>query len=70
MAEVVLRFEVLQALAAREAVGHKIHAPGLADRARQLQRHLFVDRALAPLEATYSQVGLPTMADNKCSFTT
>lgn len=31
----------------RLAVAHKIHAPDLVDRACQLQRHPFVDRALA-----------------------
>ena len=49
MAEVIGHGQVLQAPAAREAVAHKIHAPDLVDRARQLQRHTLVDGPFALL---------------------
>ena len=60
--EVVGHREVLQAPAAREAVAHKIHAPDLVDRSCKLQRHTFVDRALALLATAHGQVGLPVEA--------
>ncbi len=62
MAEVIGYGEVLQTPPAREAVAHEIHAPDLVERARQLQRHPLVDRALALLASAHSQVGLSVEA--------